>query len=285
MTLYMIGLGLYDMADITLRGLEAIRNCDVIYLEHYTAVLHTGKEELERFFKKPIILANREMVEVGGGNIVDQARDKDVAFLVVGDPFGATTHADLFLRARKKGVHIEVIHNASIMSAIGVVGLELYKYGKTTSIVFPDENWLPDAPYHAIKRNQEAGMHTLCLLDIKVAEPSKEDLLKGIDKPQPPRFMTVQQGLDVLKQLEEKHGLGVIGDDTIIVGVARLGGVNDIPLVRSGTIKQLMDVDFGEPMHSIIIPSPELHHVEEEMVEQWCAGEECVEEKEAKRKK
>ena len=275
MTLYMIGLGLYDLADITLRGLEAIRHCDIIYLEHYTAVLHTRKAELEQFFHKPIVRANREMVEVGGGNIVDQARDKNVAFLVVGDPFGATTHTDLFLRARKKGVHIEVIHNASIISAVGVVGLELYKYGKTTSIVFPDDNWLPDTPYHVIKRNREAGMHTLCLLDIKVAEPSKEDILKGLDKPQPPRFMTVQEGLDVLRRLEEKHGLGVITPETIVIGVARLGGVNDVPMVCSGRFKDLMEVDFGKPMHSIIIPSENLHHVEEEMLHQWCVTTDC----------
>lgn len=269
MTLYMIGLGLFDLMDITLRGLEAIRLCEVIYLEHYTAVLHTSKDELEHFFKKPIILADREMVEVGGGNIVDEAKHKDVAFLVVGDPFGATTHADLFLRARQKGVHIEVIHNASIISAVGVVGLELYKYGKTTSIVFPDQGWLPDTPYHVIKRNLECGFHSLCLLDIKVAEPSREDLLKGVHRPQPPRFMTVNQALEVLLKLEEKHGLGVITQDTVVVGIARLGGVNDVPMVRSGMVKELLEVDFGEPMHSLVIPAPTLHDVEQQMVDQW----------------
>lgn len=275
MTLYMIGLGLYDMMDITLRGLEAIRNCDVIYLEHYTAVLHTSKVELEKFFKKPIVLATREMVETGSANIVEEAKTKDVAFLVVGDPFGATTHADLFLRARKQKVHIEVIHNASIISAVGVVGLELYKYGKTTSIVFPDENWLPDTPYHVIKRNRECGFHTLCLLDIKVAEPSREDLLKGNNNPQPPRFMTIQQGIDVLRRLEAKHGLGVITDDTIVIGVARLGGVNNVPEICSGKIKDLVDVDFGRPMHSLIVPAPDLHHMEEEMLHQWCVSTDC----------
>ena len=272
----MIGLGLYDMMDITLRGLEAIRNCDIIYLEHYTAVLHTCKESLEEFFQKPIILANREMVEVGGGRIVDEAKDKNVAFLVVGDPFGATTHTDLFIRARDKGVHIEVIHNASILSAVGVVGLELYKYGKTTSIVFPDHGWLPDTPYHVIKRNQEAGMHTLCLLDIKVAEPSREDLLKGTNNnPQPPRYMNVHEGLDVLMQLEEKLGLGVVTDETIVIGVARLGGINDIPMVCAGKLKDILKVDFGKPMHSIIVPANELHHVEEEMLHQWCVKDDC----------
>jgi diphthine synthase len=266
----MIGLGIYDMMDVTLRGLEVISHCDIIYLEHYTAILHTNKEALEKFFKKPIILANREMVEVGGGHIVDQAKDLNVAFLVVGDPFGATTHTDLFLRARHKGVHIEVIHNASIISAVGVVGLELYKYGKTTSIVFPDQGWLPDTPYHVIKRNRECGFHTLCLLDIKVAEPSKEDLLKGKNTtPQPPRFMTVNEGLAVLESLEKNLGLGMITDDMLVVGVARLGGVNTVPMICAGPLKLIKKIDFGVPMHSIIIPAEKLHHVEEEMMQEW----------------
>ena len=37
----------------------------------------------------------------------------DVACLVVGDPFGATTHADLMLRAKECGIATKVVHNAS----------------------------------------------------------------------------------------------------------------------------------------------------------------------------
>ncbi|MFP4524021.1 MAG: diphthine synthase [Candidatus Woesearchaeota archaeon] len=269
MALYMIGLGLYDMMDVTLRGLEAIRNADVIYLEHYTAVLHTRKEELESFFKRPIVQAGRDMVERQGDDIIEEAKEKEVAFLVVGDPFGATTHSDLFLRARQQDVRVEVIHNASILSAVGVVGLELYKYGRTTTLVFPDDGWLPDSPYEAVRKNQDAGLHTLCLLDIKVSEPSKESLRKGDDTPEPPRFMTVQQGLDVLKRLEVKHGKGVITDDTVVVGLARIGGVNHVPKICAGTFAELQGKDFGQPMHSIIIPAKNLHHVEEEMLAQW----------------
>ena len=37
--LYLVGLGLGDEKDITVRGLEVVRSCDVIYLEAYTSVL------------------------------------------------------------------------------------------------------------------------------------------------------------------------------------------------------------------------------------------------------
>ena len=34
-----IGLGLYDEKDISLKGLEEIKNCDQVYAEFYTARL------------------------------------------------------------------------------------------------------------------------------------------------------------------------------------------------------------------------------------------------------
>jgi diphthine synthase len=44
--LFLIGLGLGDEKDVTIKGLEAIEKCDLIYLEHYTSILTVGKEKL-----------------------------------------------------------------------------------------------------------------------------------------------------------------------------------------------------------------------------------------------
>lgn len=46
----------------------------------------------------------------------------------------ATTHTDLELRARELGIPVKVIHNASIMNAVGVCGLQLYRFGE---VLFP----------------------------------------------------------------------------------------------------------------------------------------------------
>ena len=46
MTLYMIGLGLTDDKDISVRGLETVKNCDFVYLESYTSVLNCAKGDL-----------------------------------------------------------------------------------------------------------------------------------------------------------------------------------------------------------------------------------------------
>ena len=71
----------------------------------------------------PIIEADREFVESGCQEMIQQAKTEIVSFLVVGDPFCATTHSDLYLRCVEDGVKVEVIHNASIVSAVGCCGL------------------------------------------------------------------------------------------------------------------------------------------------------------------
>lgn len=76
----------------------------------------------------------------------------------------ATTHTDLALRAKSKGINVQVIHNASIMNAIGVVGLQLYRFGQTISIPFFTDEWKPDSFYEKLAFNQSGGLHTLCLL-------------------------------------------------------------------------------------------------------------------------
>lgn len=57
-----------------------------------------------------------------------------------------------------------MVHNASVMNAIGVCGLQLYRYGETVSIPFFTDSWRPDSFYEKIQRNRNLGLHTLCLL-------------------------------------------------------------------------------------------------------------------------
>ena len=115
--LYIIGLGLGDERDITLSGLEADKKSQKIYMEAYTSLLsfglssdglsnlvsHLAAQQIhqfalkayiffflgqEKFYGKPITLADREMVEEKAGEMIEEAIDNDIAFLVVGDPFG-----------------------------------------------------------------------------------------------------------------------------------------------------------------------------------------------------
>ena len=68
------------------------------------------------------------MVEQNADDILFESDQKDVAFLVVGDPFGATTHTDLILRAKQAKIPYQVVHNASILNAIGCCGLQVRIY-------------------------------------------------------------------------------------------------------------------------------------------------------------
>ncbi|KAL9658640.1 hypothetical protein ABK040_006176 [Willaertia magna] len=272
MVLYIIGLGLGDEKDITVRGLEAVKQCDLLFLEAYTSILPgIKKDKLEEFYEKKIEEADRNLVESEcEEKILDQAKNKNVGFLVVGDPFGATTHSDIVIRARQLGIEVHVIHNASIMNAIGVCGLQLYQFGITVSIVFFTPNWRPDSFYDKIKKNRENGLHTLCLLDIKVKEPTDETLLKPyLKKFQPPRFMTINQAIEQLLEVEEKRKENVYNEDTLAVGLARVG-CKDQKIV-AGSLKELLSVDFGEPLHSLIICAPEkdTHFLELELLDYY----------------
>ncbi|EIE20837.1 Diphthine synthase [Coccomyxa subellipsoidea C-169] len=266
MVLYFIGLGLADERDITVRGLEAVRGCSRIYLEAYTSILLVQKENLEKYYGKEVIVADREMVESQVDAILSGADKEDVAFLVVGDPFGATTHTDLQLRAKALGIPVSVIHNASIMNAVGACGLQLYRYGEAVSIVFFTESWRPDSFYPRIAANRQRGLHTLCLLDIKVKEPSLESLARGRKVYEPARYMTVNTAIEQLLEIEEDRKEGAYGPDTLCVGVARIG--SDTQQIVAGTMSELAGVDFGPPLHSLIIAG-ETHVIEQEILAQY----------------
>ena len=62
MVLYIIGLGLGDEKDITIRGLECVKKCKTLYLEYYTSILGIDHIKLEKFYGVPIVLADRTMV-------------------------------------------------------------------------------------------------------------------------------------------------------------------------------------------------------------------------------
>jgi len=79
--LYLIGLGLGDAKDITVRGLEVVKSAKQVYLEAYTSVLTIGKEALEEYYGREVIVADREFVEQKSEEIIDSAVVDDVAFL------------------------------------------------------------------------------------------------------------------------------------------------------------------------------------------------------------
>lgn len=243
--LYIVGLGLYDEKDITLGGLFVLKKCKKIYAEFYTNLWHGSIKNLEELAGNEIKILDRRALEENTCEFLNHAKTEDVALLIPGDPMAATTHIDVVLQAGKLGIKAKIIHSSSVFSAVGETGIQLYKFGKTTSIVFPEKNYFPESPYDAIRDNLKMNLHTLCLLDVKYDEN---------------RYMTINDGINILLQIEEKRGGQVFTEKTLCVGCARLGGDE---IIKFGTAGELMKINFGTPPHVLII-SAKLHFVEEE---------------------
>lgn len=262
----MIGLGLFDARDITLRGLDFLRKSKKVYLETYTSKLSCTIQDLEKEWGIHLREADRDTVEKKGDSIIAEAKDNDIAFLVIGDVFSATTHVDLLLRAKEQGVQVQVVPNASVLTAVGITGLELYKFGKTTSIVFPEANWKPQTPYDVLRDNLKTGYHTLLLLDIKTKEPTKEHLKEGKQVFQKPRYMSIPEAIEILFSIEKDRKENIFTHDTLCIGCARLGSPE--PLVICGKASDLKNISFGEPLFCLIVPG-KLHFLEEEALKYY----------------
>lgn len=246
--------------------MQIVQSADLVFLEAYTSVLEGAVVDAEKLQASygccPIVVADRDLVEQHAEErILEPARDKSVAFLVVGDPVCATTHTDLWLRCKRMGIEVTTIHNASILGAAGSCGLQLYQFGQTVSIPFFDDNWRPLSFYPKIQFNRQGHLHTLCLLDIKVREPDFQAMMKGRTEFLPPRYMTVAQAAAQLIEAEEKmQGTAYDPATTLCVGLARMG--QSTQYIVAGTLNELVKADCGGPLHSLIITGGDLHDLE-----------------------
>ncbi|XP_011141094.1 diphthine methyl ester synthase isoform X3 [Harpegnathos saltator] len=231
-------------------------------------VLHLYFDSAARNF------ADRELVESCADEILPK-EDEDVAFLVVGDPFGATTHTDLVLRAKEKDIQVKVIHNSSILTAVGCCGLQLYSYGETVSIPYWTDTWQPDSFYERIISNRQRDLHTLCLLDIKVKEPTLESILKKKKDYMPPKFMSVNEAanqlIEVLNNKIQDSQITELTDQCLAVGLARVGCEDQRIVVCS--LQDMTSVDLGPPLHCLVVPAKRMHPLEIEFLKQYALDE------------
>ncbi|MBS3085857.1 diphthine synthase [Candidatus Pacearchaeota archaeon] len=233
--LYLIGLGL-NPEGFSYEAFEAVKNCRKIYLENYTVELPYDKEEIEGLINKRVILADRSLVE--SNKIVNEAKEQNVALLVYGSPLMATTHITLIQEAKKNKIPIRVIQGASILDAVSETGLQLYKFGKITSIAKPQENFNSQSFISIVKENLSINAHSLILIDIGL--PFK----------------------DALKQLQDavkKEGVNLYS----LVVCERLG-LNNAKIYHNTPLR-LKLLKIKSPF-CFIIPAQKLHFLEEEVL-------------------
>lgn len=244
--LFFVGLGLYDEKDISLKGLEAVRAADAVYAEFYTSrLMGTSLEKLQGLYGKSIHLLSRPEVE-GDPAWLEEAREKNVAFLVGGDPMVSTTHLDLRLRALEMGIETRVVHSSSIVTAVsGLTGLQNYRFGRSTTVPFPylarGKRIVPETPYLVLKENLARNLHTMLFLDI-----------------QNERYMTVNEGSELLLEMGANSG-GQVLSGLLGIGIARAGSEDAV--VKADLLRRLKDHDFGGPLHIMVVPA-KLHFME-----------------------
>ena len=236
--LYLIGLGL-NVDGISVYGLSMIKKCKKIYLENYTVDFPYSKEELENLIDKKVISADRALVE--NLQIVDEAKKMDIALLIYGSPLTATTHISLIDEAKKCGVRYKIIYNASVLDAVAETGLQLYKFGKTTSMPKWDKEkkFTPDSFMEVIQNNNSIKAHSLILIDI------------GLE---------FQDALNQLNISAEKNNVKL---GKILVG-SRLGA-KDKKIIWDYP-ENLKEFENLRKPYCIIIPS-RLHFLEKEFLE------------------
>jgi diphthine synthase len=232
--LYIIGLGLGDASDISVKGLDIVKKVEKVYLEEYTSKLQCGVEELEKFYGRKVIKAKRSDIENKCTEILEEAKSKDIAILIIGSPTAATTHISFLEEARKTNTPVKFIENASVLTAIGITGLSLYKFGKTITIPFDNAN--VESVWDSYVANEKIGLHTLFLLDIQ------ED-----------KLMTCREALDYLIS----KGLN---SEMKVVACSALG--SDEQQIKYGKASEVLVENLPQ---CLIIPS-ELNFFEEEIL-------------------
>ncbi|MGP8074763.1 MAG: diphthine synthase [Thermoplasmata archaeon] len=249
--LWFVGLGLGDERGLSRRALEVLSSSEVL-AEEYTAVAPPGTvARLSAILGRPVVTLDRAALESEAPVLEVLARSPRVALLVVGDPFAATTHVALRLAAERAGHTWRYLPNASILTAAaGFLGLMHYRFGRPVSLPLPAPGFAPRSPLEQIEGNRSRGLHTLLLLDLR---------------PQESRFLGAAEALGILR--ERDPDCRVLSEEAPVAVAARVG--RDDAAGFFGPFARLRRVDFGPPLHAIVVLAPELHFEEAAALERF----------------
>ena len=233
--LYLIGLGLKP-DHITIEALAILKKCEKVYVEAYTSQYSEGTlDNLEDLIGKATTSLDRQQIEEGFSQVLDEAKTKEIALGIFGNPMNATTHLQIILDAKKEHVNVKIIPGLSVFELVSFTGLERYKFGKTTSIVFHEDNFEPESFYDAIVENKKLGLHTLCLLDIKKDEE---------------KLMSISHAVTLLERIELQREQNVL-NDSIFIGLSGLSSNNE--QIKAGSMEQLKKINFSVYPQSLIV--------------------------------
>ena len=232
--LWFVGLGIGGPEAISEKAGKIISQSDIVYFEQFTSPMSEDQTKfLQQLTKGQFRLAPRWLVE-DGKEILDAAKINTVALLSYGDPYIATTHIELRVRAIQDGIKTDTIHASSaITSLIGECGLHFYKVGKTVTIM----SGIPSATaYYTIFENLKLGNHTIVLLEWNQNKNF---------------FLDPKDAISSLLDQEKEQTRKVFSGETYGIVASRIGEPDQ--KITAGKFSSL-NVDFGAPPHTIIIP-------------------------------
>ncbi len=232
---YLIGLGI-AWKDISVKGLEILKKCDKIYVENYTSLSDFSVIDLSKLIGKKIEILYRDEIE-GNRDFIEKAKEKDIALLIYGDPLFATTHFEIIEEARRKKVKFEIVHSSSIFTAVAETGLMLYKFGKTGSIPFWQENFKPESFFDILEDNLKIKAHTLFLLDLN---PKEE------------KFLTPGEAVERLLEIAKKKKSKCFSGESFCIACESLGLKKS--KMHFGKAKSILKLKFKNPPFCLIVP-------------------------------
>lgn len=250
--LWFVGAGLGDERDLSRRTLELLRTSARVFAEEYTSVLAAGTvERLAAELGRPVERLGRAEVESERVILEALGGAGRVALLVAGDPFFATTHVQLRLAAERAGHAWYYLPGPSVATAaVSLLGLMHYRFGRVVSLPFAEPGFDPVSPFEAVGRNRDAGAHTLVLLDLRPSEG---------------RFLLAHEALE---RFDGERGVAArLSPETEFGVVARVGRSD--AAAWWGNRSVLNPQEFGEPLHALVVPAPELHFQEAAAVARW----------------
>ena len=245
--LWFIGLGVSGPNSIPKEVEKVIQEADFVYLESFTSPIYKEhEEEIKNLVNGNFKIAKRWLVE-DGQEILKESKNSTVILLSYGDPYIATTHIELRTRAKLENIETKTMHSASVItSMIGEAGLQFYKVGRIVTIM--SEKKSITTPYRIIFKNLIDGLHSIILLEYNQDENF---------------FLDPKDAILNLLNVEEEQKRNVINNNTFAIVVSRIGFKTQ--KITSGKFTDLLNTDFGEPPHSIIITG-KLHFTESDAI-------------------
>lgn len=234
--LWFIGLGISGADGLGADAIKVLKNVDIVFLEVFTSpIARSQLTKIRKLVKGELKTASRWMVE-DGKTILNEAKNRKVALLSYGDPFIATTHIELRVRAILEKIKTRTIHAASaIPSLIGECGLHYYKIGRPVTMMQDKQS--ATSVYQTLYENLITGNHTVIILEYN----SDANF-----------FLDPREAFSNLIFTESEQKRSVVDESAFAIVGSRIG-MNSQNII-AGKLSSLKKFEFGRPPHTIIIP-------------------------------